>query len=43
MEIKHNPYAFAYTPKIYKVGTKKYIFYQFFDGATLTLPIRKKI
>ena len=31
-------YAFAYPPKAFYKGTKKYMFYQFYNGATLILP-----
>lgn len=34
-------YVFKYLPKTFKYGTKKYIVYQFFDGATLYLPLKK--
>ena len=41
MKTKHN-YAFKYRPKTFYSGTQKYIFYQFFDNATLVLPQRNQ-
>jgi len=34
-------YVFKYKPKTFYNGSKKYIVYQFFDGATLYLPLKK--
>ena len=31
---------FKYPPKTFYYGTKRYSFYQFFDDATLILPLR---
>ena len=36
-----NNSEFKYPPRTFYYGTQKYIFYQFFDDATLIMPQRK--
>ena len=42
MKIQNNN-AFKYAPKTFYNGTKKYIFYQFFDNSTLILAQKNSI